>query len=130
MVKVRSLGVSEPGRPRGQRTTAYTVLSSWARLATSSLLSSFLHSCHHLPYLFHSPNLTVAEMGSVRGPVSWYRSQGPEDLGYLTLTELECLQLFLLVTWHRDSLKLQGWVGTCLQPNLCGPLSLPTHFRD
>lgn len=30
---------------------------------------------------FHSTNLKVAEMGSVRIPASWCRSQGPEDLG-------------------------------------------------
>lgn len=46
-----------------------------------SLLFSFLYSCLHLLYLSHSPNPTVAQIGSVRRQVSWYRSQGPQDLG-------------------------------------------------
>lgn len=42
-----------------------------------SLLFSFLHSCLHLLYLSHSPNPTVAEIGSVRRQ---YHGIGPRTL--------------------------------------------------
>lgn len=67
-------------------------------------LSSFLHSCHHLPYLFILPP-ERAGMGLVRTPASRGRSQGPKI--WVTGTELSAYGGFC---WSsRASLKLPGW---------------------
>lgn len=44
-------------------------------------------------------------MGSVRIPVSWDQSQGPEDLEELAQTSQECLQVSLLVTQNMNKLS-------------------------
>ena len=84
-----------------------------------SLLFSFLHSCLHLLYLSHSPNPTVAEIGSVRRQ---YHGIGPRALKTLGNWHYSC---FGWSPGTETSFKLQGWVKTCLQLHLCRLLSLP-----
>lgn len=78
-----------------QRTTAPWSALHASGLQAYSLLSSFPHSCHHLPHLFHPTTcewLTWAARTPAQGPAEWGAQR-------------ECLQLFWLVTWNMDKLS-------------------------
>lgn len=103
-----------------QRTTAPWSALHASGLQTFSLLSSFPHSCHHLPHLFHPTTcewLTWAARIPAQGPAEWR-------------TQPECLQLFWLVTWNMDKLsqlQSRGWAGIYLQPTLLPCAAVWSH---
>lgn len=107
-----------------QRTTAPWSALHASGLQAFSLLSSFPHSCHHLPHLFHPTTLKWLTWAA-RIP-----AQGPAEWG----TQRECLQLFWLVTWNMDKLgQLQvtglGRTLSAADPAAVQP-SRPTHRRE